>query len=175
MKLITIFILALIFQNMILFNFTSSSNIAYWQIVDDNVMGGRSEGHFKLNSEGYGEFFGEISLENNGGFSSVRYNIELTVPDQYSKFKIRLKGDGKSYQFRVKNNQNERYSYSSEFETSGEWETIVIPFSTMVAVFRGKNLNIPNYQGNQMEEIAFLIGNKKPQNFKLIIDSISIE
>lgn len=52
--------------------FNTFSNTNHWVIVDDVVMGGKSSGHFKID-EGKGMFYGEISLENNGGFSSVRY------------------------------------------------------------------------------------------------------
>mgnify|MGYP001794145454 CR=1 FL=1 len=59
-----------------LFDFKKDSSLAGWSIVDDVVMGGRSAGHFKINREGHGEFYGTVSLENNGGFSSVRYAFD---------------------------------------------------------------------------------------------------
>jgi hypothetical protein len=160
---------------MTIFNFNSSSDISNWQILDDVVMGGRSDGHFKVNSEGYGEYTGKVSLENNGGFSSLRHYFNTVDSDDFSKFKLRIKGDGKAYQFRVKDKRNQRYSYIFKFNTTNEWQTIEIPFSEMYASFRGNRLNIPNFKGDQMEEIAFLIGNKKEQTFKLLIDSISLE
>ncbi|MDC3220705.1 CIA30 family protein, partial [Flavobacteriales bacterium] len=55
----------------VIFDFNKSSDIENWIIIDDAVMGGKSSGSFKLNSEGHGLFEGVISLENNGGFSSV--------------------------------------------------------------------------------------------------------
>ena len=168
-------ILTFIFQSMIIFNFNVDSDISNWQILDDVVMGGRSNGQFKLNSEGYGEYSGKVSLENNGGFSSLRYYFDTKTTDTYSKFMIRLKGDGKSYQFRVKDNRYNKYSFIYEFNTSEEWQIIEIPFSDMYASLRGYRIDIPNYGGDQMEEIAFLIGNKKEESFKLLIDSISIE
>ena len=45
----------------------------------------------------------------------------------------------------------------------------------MEPAFRGYKLDQPNFDGLQMEEIAFLIGNKKEQSFKLFIDSIILE
>jgi len=168
-------ILTILFQSMTLFNFTSDSDISNWKILDDVVMGGRSDGNFKINKDGYGEYTGEVSLKNNGGFSSLRYYFDSIDTDSYSKFKIRLKGDGKSYQFRVKDKRNNHYSYIYKFTSTEDWQTIEIPFSEMYASFRGYELDIPNYNGDQMEEIAFLIGNKKEESFKLIIDSISLE
>ena len=88
---------------------------------------------------------------------------------------LKLKGDGKNYQFRVKDKFYKRYSYIHEFQTNGEWQTIEIPFDVMYASFRGNRLDIPNYNGSQMQEIAFLIANKRNEQFNLMIDSIAIE
>ena len=175
MKFIFTVTILFLLSEMLIFNFNTESNINNWRIVDDVVMGGRSNGNFKINTEGHGEFSGSISLENNGGFSSVRYDFKTLNSSQYSSFKIRLKGDGKSYQFRVKSSYSQRYSYVYKFETSGEWETIIIPFDKMTPRFRGYDLDQPNFSGEQMEQIAFLIGNKKAQKFKLLIDTISLQ
>ena len=175
MTLLNTIILIFFFQSMTMFNFTSTSNISNWKIVDDVVMGGRSNGDFKINAEGHGEFSGKVSLENNGGFSSLHYYFNTLTSHTYSKFVIKIKGDGKSYQFRVKDKQSDRHSFIFQFNSIEDWQTIEIPFSEMHAAFRGRRLDIPNFQGQQMEEIAFLIGNKKQETFKLIIDSISLK
>jgi hypothetical protein len=88
---------------------------------------------------------------------------------------IKLKGDGKTYQFRVKSSNDDYYSYVISFETSGNWETIEISFSSMYPAFRGRKLNAVNYPGKQLEMVAFLIGNKKTEDFKLEIDSIVLK
>ena len=162
-------------QSDMLFNFNTTSNISQWRIVDDVVMGGRSDGNFTINTNGHGEFSGEVSLENNGGFSSLRYDFETKNTSNYESFQLLIKGDGKPYQFRVKDSRNKRYSYIYTFKTSGNWETITIPFHKMYPSFRGYKLDRPNYDGKQMEEIAFLIGNKKAERFKLQIDNISFK
>ena len=64
---------------MTLFQFNTDSSIENWRILDDVVMGGRSDGHFKINSDGHGEYTGNVSLENNGGFSSLRYYFDTFV------------------------------------------------------------------------------------------------
>lgn len=160
---------------MILVDFKKGMDLKQWRVVNDVVMGGRSVGQFATNSFGYGVFQGNVSLENNGGFSSVRHRFEKKHVETYQKVKIRLKGDGKQYQFRVKTNHRDRHSYIYWFKTSGEWEEIEIPFSQMVPGFRGRRLNMPNYDGQQLEEIAFLISNKVPETFKLTIDNIILE
>ena len=87
---------------------------------------------------------------------------------------IRLKGDGKKYQFRIKDDIRSYYSYISTFSTSGEWQEIEIPLNEMYPSFRGRRLNLPNFSQDNIEEIAFLIGNKKPESFRLLIDKIEL-
>ena len=132
MTIIRTIIAILIFQNMTIFNFTKDSDISNWKIVDDVVMGGRSDGSFTINEDGHGAFSGKVSLENNGGFSSLRYKFETKETSAYSRFIIRLKGDGKPYQFRVKDKRYNRYSFIFTFETTTDWQTIEIPFKNML-------------------------------------------
>jgi len=74
--LICIILLSFSMASNVIFDFNKNSDIENWIIIDDVVMGGKSSGSFKLNSDGHGVFEGEISLENNGGFSSVHYKFE---------------------------------------------------------------------------------------------------
>lgn len=159
----------------IIFNFSKNSNTQNWTIVDDVVMGGESSGRFSLSPEGYGLFEGDISLENNGGFSSVRYRFGKIKVDANSKIIIKLKGDGKDYQFRVKDDSGNYYSYIMPFSTSGAWQEIEIPLKDMYPSFRGRRLDLPNFSHDSIEEIVFLIGNKKPERFKLLIDEILVK
>ena len=62
-------------EKQIVFDFNKTSNIKNWIVVDDAVMGGKSVGSFELSNEGNGVFKGNVSLENNGGFSSVKYKF----------------------------------------------------------------------------------------------------
>jgi len=107
--------------NMTIFDFNSESDISNWRTVDDVVMGGRSNGNFKINADGHGLFFGDVSLENNGGFSMVQYRFDTKKIQNHSKVCIKLKGDGKTYQFRIKKNITDKHAYVTPFETSGNW------------------------------------------------------
>lgn len=158
-----------------LFDFNDNAVIDNWRVINDGVMGGLSQAKFSINSEGHGFFRGKVSLENYGGFSSVRYRFETQDTSEFSKIQIRLKGDGKSYQFRVKADALQRYSYISNIETSGDWEILTVNFSEMYPAFRGRVLDLPNYSGKEMIEIAFLIGNKKEESFALEIDFIALK
>tara|TARA_Y100000385_G_C12606284_1_gene430983 strand:- start:29 stop:526 length:498 start_codon:yes stop_codon:yes gene_type:complete len=159
----------------LIFKFESGVSINGWRIVDDRVMGGRSQGNFEVNSEGLGVFEGYVTTENNGGFSSLRYNFDGLKTTGFTSVVLKLKGDGKPYQFRVKESDNQRHSYIYSFTTSGEVEEIIIPLKDFVPSFRGYTLDIPNFNADKIEEIAFLIGNKIKENFRLEIESISLK
>ena len=168
-------VLIMSMSSMIIFDFTAQSDIQDWLVTDDSVMGGESSGTFKLNADGFGVFSGSVSLENNGGFSSVRYRFDKLKIKGYDKIGIKLRGDGKRYQFRIKSNSGDYYSYISTFSTSGEWQEIEIPIKDMYPSFRGRKLDQPNFSNDYIEEIGFLIGNKKDEKFKLLIDKIELK
>ena len=67
-----------------IFDFNINSDIQNWNVVDDTVMGGRSSSQFSLNPEGFGVFEGVVSIENNGGFSSLRYRLKKTEVKNFS-------------------------------------------------------------------------------------------
>jgi hypothetical protein len=158
-----------------IFDFNKNSDTGNWYIVNDGVMGGLSRGDIKISSDGHGIFEGTVSLENNGGFTSVRYLTDPRSTKGMTNFYIRIKGDGKNYQFRVNSNIRERHSYVYEFETTGQWQVIAIPFKEMYPSFRGRRLDMPNYPGEQLNECTFLIANKKNESFRLLIDRIWME
>ena len=158
----------------VIFDLNKKSNVKDWVILVDGVMGGRSSGTFELNDDGFGVFEGSISLENNGGFSSLRYKFPKTATKEFTKMVVKLKGDGKNYQFRIKANSGDYYSYIATFSTSGEWEEIEIPLKDMYPGYRGRKLDQPNFASDYMEEIMFLIGNKKEESFKLLLDNIEL-
>lgn len=159
----------------LVFDFQSGVSLKDWYVVNDGVMGGLSRGSLALDSNGNGVFSGRISLENNGGFSSIRYDCGPTDLEGYRFLCLRVKGDGKRYQFRLKASMNDYYSYICYFETDGEWQDLKLPLDAMYAVFRGRRLDRPDFQGNSLEEIGILFGNKKAESFKLLIDEIHLE
>ena len=159
----------------LIIDFSKKIDIENWIIVDDVVMGGKSSGSFKLSNDGHGLFEGSISLENNGGFSSVRYRFERKLIKESTKIILKLRGDGKQYQFRIKSNTGDYYSYISPFSTTGEWQEIEILLKDMYPSFRGRRLDQPNFSSEYIEEITFLIGNKSQEQFKLLIDQIELK
>ena len=159
-------------SNDMIFEFKKDSNLGKWQVVDDVVMGGRSNGTLELNENGNGVFKGDVSIENNGGFSSIQLRLEAKKTDEKAAISLRLKGDGSDFQFRIKASTRDRHSYIYNFKTSGDWETISIPLSDMSPSFRGYSLQIPNFNHNKIEQIGVLKSSKENNTFKLEIKHI---
>ena len=162
-------------SSMVIFDFNKESDISAWEIVNDAVMGGQSSSKFYLNEEGQGIFKGTVSLENNGGFASLRHRFKQQKITDYKKITIHLKGDGKRYQFRAKTNKYDQQAYVSYFETTGAWQTVEIELTALEPTFRGRKLNMPNFPSEALEEVGFMIGNKANENFELVIDKIILE
>jgi NADH dehydrogenase [ubiquinone] 1 alpha subcomplex assembly factor 1 len=162
-------------EGLAIFDFSKDSKTGAWKVEDDVVMGGRSKGSFSINQEGNAVFSGTVSLENNGGFSSVQYYFDPIDVTQYRTAVIRLKGDGKRYQFIVESGKNDRHYYVYEFQTGNDWQTVVVPLAEMYPVYRGERLDIPKYPGQTMSQVRFLIANEKPESFSLEIDKIWLE
>ena len=158
----------------IVYDFDNQSDLSNWVIVNDDVMGGLSSCEMNIDNNGNGVFEGQISTANNGGFSSIRLNLDKIDVKEGAYFQIRLKGDNKEYQFRIKTNRRDYYSFVIPFKTSGEWETITIPLKEMYPSFRGRKLDMNNFSDDYFEQITFLVGNKKNERFKLTIDSIGL-
>ncbi|WP_299781529.1 CIA30 family protein [uncultured Formosa sp.] len=155
-----------------IFEFNKTADVTLWKTVNDVVMGGNSSGHFSLNKDGHGIYEGNVSLENNGGFASVRYRFDALDTKGFSKIKLKVRGDGKRYQFRIKDKATNKHAYIAYFNTSTDWQLIELDLKNMYPTFKGRKLDIPNFDAHKIEEVAFLIANKTAEHFKLEIASI---
>ena len=152
----------------------SENDLLSWNIVDDTVMGGRSRGSFKINNN-VGEFKGYLSLANNGGFSSVRAYYPYALIG-ISSITLRIKGDGRKYNFRVRTNKNSWVSYSHSFSTeSNTWQEITLNIQDFFPTYRGYNVqNVQRLSELLIREIGIMISDKNEGNFALMIDWIMV-
>lgn len=155
--------------------FDKNTNTQNWYITTDSVMGGVSNSTIKTTTEGNLVFSGEVSLDNNGGFAMTRLPLDINFKDEKTKLIIKLKGDGKKYQFRIKSKVDQNYWYIQTFKTNNKEEEITLNLSDFYASFRGYKLNLDNFSGNNIKEIAILIGNKKNEKFSIEIEKIYLK
>ena len=155
-------------------DFSGSDEKQQWRIVNDGVMGGLSQGRIDI-MPGGAVFRGQLSLENRGGFTSVRRAAPSYDLDGYTGIRLRVKGDGRTYQFRLRiDDRFDGIAYRSEFETTaGQWLTIDIPFKSFKPTWRGRNVpGAPKLEPGNIKQIGFLLADKKPGDFSLEIEWI---
>ncbi len=164
-------------EGKVITDFSDKTNLE-WYIVNDGVMGGLSESSMESNKDGHGVFSGDVSLENNGGFASVRAMVPRNDYSVHQKIVLRVKGDGKEYQFRIRTNEGfDGVSYRAKFSTqAGEWQDIVFSADDFTPVWRGRVVeNYPAFDFANMKQIGFLIADYQKGNFELMIESISMK
>ena len=157
------------------FDFEPKSSLSDWTVVNDGVMGGLSQSTLKISDAGHGVFSGRVSLENNGGFASIRLDCGRMSLQNAQNIVLKVKGDGKRYQCRIRARKSDYYSYVQYFETGTQWEEISLPLRDFYPTFRGRKLNLPNFAADALEEVGILIGNKRAERFELHIDRIGLQ
>ncbi|MGY8643311.1 MAG: CIA30 family protein [Verrucomicrobiales bacterium] len=154
----------------------SLTEVLEWQVVNDGVMGGLSKGSVKITEEGTMKFTGTLSLENNGGFSTVRSNGQQLDLSNDLGILLRVKGDGREYDLRLDSDATYRgmpVSFAGKFVAEkGDWQQITIPWNMFKGSWRGTDL--PNEKLNPavIRRAGILLGDKKNGPFALEIDYI---
>jgi len=160
-------------DSLVLVDFQRSTT-ADWFVVNDGVMGGISTSTMEVTADGNGVFAGRLSLENNGGFASVRTVVESDL-SPFVALVLRVRGDGRRYQVRLRTNDRfDGLAYRAEFDTEpGSWTTVVLPFETFVPTFRGYTPpNAPALDPSAIRQLGFLIGDKREGAFQLAVQRV---
>lgn len=161
----------------LLLDFEDIDKSGRWMVVNDGVMGGVSHSNLKLHSDGHLIFEGEVSTNYGGGFASVRTDYENWEIGKYEGFILRVKGDGKTYQFRCRLGINiNQIAYRHYFLPNDEdWQEIYLPFTEFLPTYRGRVLtNSPPLDPKEIKQLGFMISDKQVGNFKLEIDWIGL-
>ena len=86
----------------VIFDFSPPGKADAWRIINDGVMGGLSRSEMILTEDSTAVFRGVLSLENYGGFASVRSAPAEFDLGAYEGIELRVMGDGRSYQIRLR-------------------------------------------------------------------------
>lgn len=162
-----------------LFEFQNKKETNVWRIVNDGVMGGLSESQTSWDKKnGTMIFSGNVSLENYGGFASVRTEPINFKKGTFKKILLRVKGDGKTYKFRMRNSSRfDGIAYSLDFKTKkDEWIEIELATDDFQPTFRGRIYSrYGKIDTNDLQQVGFLIAGKQEGKFQLEVDWIRIE
>ena len=161
-------------QGHLLTDFGPDSPDLGWYVVNDNVMGGRSEGDF---NETTGElYFSGRTNTMGGGFSSIRTQSLRLDLSKHSGIRLRVKGDGRRYTWRLTTSARWRgreISYWANFETvAGEWRTVSVPFTNFVPRFRGYQLDGPALDTKEITGMGLMIYDNLDGPFEIRLASV---
>ena len=153
-----------------LLNFDTPDSVLGWTSVDDAVMGGVSCSTLNFNPDGHAEFIGEVSLDNNGGFASVR-----SAPGNYSvmnaeKLRLCVLGDGHHYKLNLRmDNFVEGVNYQALFQPPEKWSEFTFDYSDFKPRLRGRPIAAPPLDFSRIHQIGFMIAERQAGSFTLFI------
>ena len=161
-----------------LFDFSGSDAAKEWQTVNDGVMGGVSEGKFRITEQKTMEFYGTLSLENNGGFASVRSKAKKLGFEKGDTVVARVRGDGREYMLNLYLNKPLiAFSYRATIQTNkDEWIEVKVPLDKFEATSFGRVVkNAGAVKPEEVNALGFMLSDKKAEPFKMEVQWIRVE
>lgn len=158
------------------FRLDFQDGVGAWNTVLDGVMGGLSTGRVAQPEQGLLRFTGDLSLENNGGFSQMRRAVREGSMEGAEGLLLEVKGDGRTYKFDIRQSNVRLMAggYQQDFQTTdGEWTKVRLPLADFTLYSFGRTVRrAPDLDPNKIESIGVTLSDKKPGPFALEIRSI---
>ena len=159
-------------------DFGQSRDGRNWRVINDGVMGGLSQGSAYLTEDGL-NFMGRISLDNNGGFASLRSPYRNMDLRSFKEVRIRYRAQGLKLGFRLELN---RAFYLPYYKTDlrvseGEWITESFLLNDFREYRLGKQTGatISDSELARIIRIGFICAEKKEGDFEIEIDFIEFQ
>ncbi len=162
------------------FNFGTNSNSQNWRVVNDSVMGGLSKSEIKL-SENTLLFKGETSLENNGGFASIRTSFNPGTLKGCKTMTIKFKSNTTNRSFGISLKDKERF-YMPYFKhvfspKTNSWQTLTVNLENFkpYRISETYNAKMPLSYLDNVFTLVLIISDKKQGDFDIELDYIKFE
>lgn len=142
-----------------------------WEIINDAVMGGLSSSRISIIENNAALFHGIVSLENYGGFASIRTHPREFELAGCKGLILRVKGDGNNYRLRLRmDDACECVAYQAYFSTEQDnWINARLSFDAFSPIFLG---DAPQMDLSGIRRIGFMIADKQTGPFSLEIEWI---
>jgi monofunctional biosynthetic peptidoglycan transglycosylase len=124
------------------------------------------------------EFSGRLSLENNGGFASVRTkpaNFNIRAGDTLV---VRVKGDGREYVLNIyTRSRRMAFSYRAPLPTAkDQWTEVSVPLEEFIPTSFGNRIQgLGPVEPDQINSFGFMLSDKNPGPFKLEVDWVKVQ
>ncbi len=141
-----------------------------WRVVNDTVMGGISSSAVDVGDRLV--FTGELSLEQNGGFVSVRSTSRALDLRGAVGLRVQLIGDGRTYDLTLRRADVplRAGSYRVQVETTGDPQLIEVPLSAFRPTSFGRPVGgAPALDADlaRIDTVGFLLADGNPGPFRL--------
>ncbi|MCI5043624.1 MAG: CIA30 family protein [Aquisalinus sp.] len=157
-------------------DFTDATSNAAWVTVNDNVMGGRSEGGMQI-TNGKLVFAGTINT-NGGGFSSISWPIPTGTLKNAALIRVTMKPDGRQYKMNFRTSARVRAPqivYQGQLATSSgpAWQDVDLHLDSLVPTIFGRRLDsAPDFNASAVASLGFIIADEKDGPFLMSVDRI---
>lgn len=161
----------------VLFDFAGAEAAKEWHTVNDGVMGGVSEGSVRVADNKALEFTGTLSLENNGGFASVRTKAKKLGLAKGDTLVARVRGDGREYSLNlyVTKPQVAFFYRAAVPTTKGEWVEVKLPLDKFEATSFGRPVKDAGpADPEEVNALGFMLSDKKAGPFKLEVEWLKV-
>lgn len=158
-------------------DFSETAVTLIWVSVNDSVMGGVSDGRASATSDNTLKFSGTLSLENNGGFASIRTRaMDLDIQDD-DTLVVRFKGDGRTYYMDLRTAERRMASnYRTPIQTeAGKWKEVRVELSDFYFTSFGRKIDRAPIKGSAVNSFGFTLADKKAGPFELEIAWVKAE
>ena len=156
----------------------NSEGDAGWYIINDGVMGGRSIGQGALKDESV-LFKGMISLENNGGFASMRSPYGRLDLSQYEQLKIRYRATGEPCKIMLESSRQFWRPYFAQRldPTGSEWRTVRFDLAELqqYQLARPTGRTMTKDALSDIIRVGIMTDSKNPSAFEIEVDYIVFE
>ncbi len=161
---------------MTIFDFARPESAADWLSIGDAVMGGRSVGRLRPTGDGAAVFEGVVSLENNGGFASVRSRpLPRRLPAD-ARLVVVCRGDGKTYKLVARTDAAfDGIAYQAAFAPPAtDWTTRTFAPTDFAPTLRGRVVPAPPLQTAAIVTLGLMIAGKQAGLFSLQLRWIGV-
>jgi NADH dehydrogenase [ubiquinone] 1 alpha subcomplex assembly factor 1 len=159
----------------VLFEFADPLAVQAWAAIDDRVMGGASRSRLRADTNGHAVFEGEVSLDRNGGFASVRSAPSERGQAGAQACLIDVRGAARQYKLSLLLDDGfDIPSYQAAFEPAGDdWQTLRLPMSSFRASFRGRDVHgAPPVDPARIRQVGLTIAARQAGPFALAVRRI---
>lgn len=145
-----------------------------WEAINDGVMGGLSRSQPRIIDDTL-SFEGELSLENNGGFASIRARLPKPL-SRFERLRLTVSGDGRRYQLRLRENSESRgVAWMTLFRAGPERHTVELKLQDFQPIIRGECvIGARPLHEIEIRHLGFMLADREPGVFGLQVHAMDL-